>query len=202
MSKTKKQIAEARRALKEKQESERLIAMANEELAKAKDEETRTALEELLEEKRLIGEWRAHSKKVADMEANLIYDLANSIDAIIADMEERYKHLGMAFKQEKKQAFTSFTDNVRKAHTTALVCFDADLKNAYGGDLTGMEIRRLQSNELIKLILLYSDRTAFSEQNYVDIMNFIIDMKGGADMIRQTDLDRFSKDTVKDDSNK
>lgn len=173
-------------------QSRLLIARANEQLALAKDEETRTAIMELLEEKKRIGEWQAHSKKMADVEVNLMYDLANAINALLSDVEERYKHLNFSFRQDKKQAFTSFCDNARKAHTGAVTCFEADIRQAYGDKDAGVEVRRLQANELIRFLLLVADRTAFSNQNYVDAMNFLIDMKDGADLVRQTDLDRFS----------
>ena len=99
----------------------------------------------------------------AGVETNVLYMMSLTMDLILRDCEWRMSKQREAFKREKKQLFTRYTQAVRSAcYLQDLLTqdiFDCDEKH----DWKNIPLWQDEANELARLILLYADRSACEE---------------------------------------
>ena len=99
----------------------------------------------------------------SSLETNVIYMMSIAMDLILRDNERRMRREREAFKHEKKQVFTRYMKAVRDAcYLQDLLMqdiFDCDEKH----DWKNIPLWQDEANELSRLVLLYSDRSANQE---------------------------------------
>lgn len=103
---------------------------------------------------------RIGGESVENLEVNLIYVLAQSIDQLIRDAERRINAKGRSVKYEMKMRFGQFTQSVKRA------CILADTLDTDIALLTNSDAKNrgeyddwhAEANALCRLLLLYEDR--------------------------------------------
>lgn len=102
----------------------------------------------------------------SSLETNVIYMMSIAMDLILRDNERRMLREREAFKREKKQVFNRYIKAVRDAcYLQDLLMqdiFDCDEKHNW----QNIPLWQDEANELARLVLLYSDRSA--NQDVVD----------------------------------
>lgn len=147
--------------------------------------------EELEQMQKRVEDAKAHAEQMANLEANLIYDLCNCIDILMFDVEHRYNMVNKALKQEKKQAFSRMVSLGRGIHHNAEMLCDKDMMEAYDGDWNCVDRRRERSNEYIRTLLMYIEKCGESDKNYYTVHQCMVDCEGGLGLVTQEDLERF-----------
>lgn len=108
----------------------------------------------------------------ANFETITMYMMSLAIDLILRNNEWLMSKHREAFKQEKKQLFNRYTKTVRDAcilqDMLTQDIYDCEADHNYRNVDTWLD----QANELVRLVLLYADRSA--DQDVVDnIFKFI-----------------------------
>ena len=135
-------------------------------------------------------EARAHTRRVADFEVSVGYDMLQAVELILRDAYSRYDSINLKANHENRKLLSDFIASARRSFGLAGK-IDEIREDIYDDDYSAVERRRAEANELVRLILLYCDRTATSSENYVNIFNHMIEMPDGANIIDQKDFDRF-----------
>lgn len=126
--------------------------------------------------------------KMIGNELKLSYNLAQAIDILINSIERRTKKVG-GLKQEKKKAFKQFTDLIRSASYWFDRAFEKDLEKATCGEYKKLDGYRQDANELIRILMLYIDRTT-TYDSYKRIVDSLKNMPEGG-VFSENDIKRY-----------
>lgn len=88
----------------------------------------------------------------------LAYNFAQATDVILSVVALRVRRFG-GLRQEKKKAFNNFKEAVERAAYWYGVAYDGDLADATCGDYRKLDGYRQDANELVRMMMLYIDRT-------------------------------------------
>lgn len=125
---------------------------------------------------------------VENFEIHMMYDLARAAEILIYDIDRRLRQKNMCFHREKKQLFNKITGLVE-----ALMKQYDKLEDDFvvaGLSAERYDLMRVEANELIRLVLLYADKTARSEDNLNKIFEFIKSLDGEG-LVTDEVLNRF-----------
>lgn len=132
---------------------------------------------------------RAATAIIGD-ELRLAYNISFCIDILFNDIAGRITSVG-GFKFEKKQRFTTFTQKVKEALIWYEKCgFDDDFMAATDGDYSKLDGYRQDANELIRVLMLYIDRTTTTAK-YEEIIKYLTEQPEGG-IFSQEEIDRFN----------
>lgn len=125
---------------------------------------------------------------IENFEIHMMYDLARAAEILIYDIDRRLRQKNMCFCREKKQLFNKVTSLVE-----GLMKWYDKLEDDFvvaGVSADRYDLMRVEANELIRLVLLYADRTAKSEENFNKIFDFISSLEGEG-LVTDEVLNRF-----------
>lgn len=125
---------------------------------------------------------------VENFEIHMMYDLARAAEILIYDIDRRLRQKGHCFCREKKRQFNMITHNIEGAMKN----YDKLEEDFIVAGLSAerYDLMRVEANELIRLVLLYADRTAKSEENFNKIFDFIKSLPGEG-LVTDEVLNRF-----------
>ena len=128
--------------------------------------------------------------KIIGNELKLAYNLAMATDILFQTIARRLHFLGSGLKQEKKQAFNRFSKAIQDASYWFDRAYEGDLEAATCGVWTRLDGYRQDSNELIRAMMLYIDRTT-TYKTYEDVIAYLKSLpKGG--IFGEEDLARYN----------
>lgn len=120
------------------------------------------------------------------LEVNALYMLQQATALLLSDIERRFKIRGAVFNREKKQLFNRFLNHVKHACVIDDQLLSDDINRAAyneakkdnGTWVKNIDDWRKEANELVRLLLLYCDKTATSEENSKQIFELLQRMEG------------------------
>ena len=125
----------------------------------------------------------------ANFETITLYMMSLAMDLILRNNEWLMSKHGEAFKQEKKQLFKRYTKTVRDACILQDILtqdiYDCEADHDYRNVDTWLD----QANELVRLVLLYADRSA--SQEVVDKIFKFIREQPAEGLVDEQLLDNF-----------
>lgn len=125
----------------------------------------------------------------ANFETITLYMMSLAMDLILRHDEWLMSKHGEAFKHEKKQLFTRYTKTVRDAcilqDRLTQDIYECEAEHNYRNVDTWLE----QANELIRLVLLYADRSA--DQDAINKIFAFIREQPGEGIVDEQLLDNF-----------
>ena len=111
-------------------------------------------------------------------ELKLAYNIAFAIDILFNDIARKITSLG-GFRFEKKKRFSDFTNAVKNTLYRYEACgFDEDFMAATDGDWWKLDGYRQDANEIIRVLMLYIDRTT-SWEVYKKVIDFLTELPEG-----------------------
>ena len=127
-------------------------------------------------------------KKIEDVEVNVLYFMARAQYILINDIERRFKARGEGFKQDKKRLFNDCIKRVGQLKHQ-LERLDEDIvKNCR--DVAEFDFMQEDVLKLIRLILLFADRSHTSEDNENEVFKLLRSQEG-AGIITEEVLEKF-----------
>lgn len=125
----------------------------------------------------------------SDLLVNTAFMVALSLELMLREIERRFNMESATFVKEKRQKFTRFLENTKRAlyfaEELTQDIFDVDAKDKW----KNIPVWQDESNELTRLILMYADRSAD-----VDVVNkifkFIREIEGEG-IVDEELLNRF-----------
>ena len=127
--------------------------------------------------------------KVVGNDLKLAYGFAQAVDILLASVARRLSAFG-GMKCEKKMAFNQFRKAVESAAYWYDRAFEGDLEAATCGEWVKLDGYRQDSNELIRAMMLYIDRTT-TYKTYGDLIKHMEDMPEGG-IFSAEDIARFN----------
>lgn len=136
------------------------------------------------------------TEKSLNLLINTAFMTALTLELMLRDVERRMNMEGATMKHETKMKFTRFLDFTKKALYQADLLtqdiFDVDAQNRW----KNIPVWQEESNELARLILLYADRSADTENVY-KVFKTLRDIKGEGivteEMLHNYYLKKFDK---------
>lgn len=122
-------------------------------------------------------------------ELKLAYNLAQAVDILLASVARRLSAFG-GMKREKKMAFSQFRKAVESAAYWFDRAFEGDLEAATCGEWLKLDGYRQDANELIRVMMLYIDRTT-TYKTYGELVKHMEDMPEGG-IFSAGDIARFN----------
>lgn len=119
----------------------------------------------------------------------LAYNLAQAVDILLASVARRLSAFG-GMKREKKMAFSQFRKAVESAAYWFDRAFEGDLEAATCGEWLKLDGYRQDANELIRVMMLYIDRTT-TYKTYGELVKHMEDMPEGG-IFSAGDIARFN----------
>lgn len=119
----------------------------------------------------------------------LAYNLAQAVDILLASVARRLSAFG-GMKREKKMAFNQFRKAVESAAYWFDRAFEGDLEAATCGEWLKLDGYRQDANELIRVMMLYIDRTT-TYKTYGELVKHMEDMPEGG-IFSAGDIARFN----------
>ena len=126
--------------------------------------------------------------KIEDLETNLIYLLARGIDIMVRDIEYRLKCRGLVFAREKKAIFTDCIKRISQLKHQ-LDRLDDDIANACKS-AESFDFAQEDTLEFVRLVLLFSDRTAFNPDNANEVFKLLRGQVGQG-LVTEKVLEKF-----------
>lgn len=121
-------------------------------------------------------------------ELKLAYNFAQATDILLASIGRRLKQFG-GMRQEKKQNFNRFTKAVKDAAYWYERAFEGDLEAATCGEWSRLDGYRQDANELIRVMMLYIDRTT-TYKTYGEVMEYLRNLPEGG-LFSAEDVKRY-----------
>lgn len=118
----------------------------------------------------------------------LAYNFAQATDVLMSSIALRLRRFG-GMKQEKKRAFNQFRKAVENASYWFDRAFEGDLEAATRGDWGKLDGYRQDANELIRVMMLYIDRTT-TYKTYGEVMKYLTTMPEGG-LFSANDIKEF-----------
>ena len=118
----------------------------------------------------------------------LAYNFAQSTDVLMSSIALRLRRFG-GMKQEKKRAFNQFRKAVENASYWFDRAFEGDLEAATCGDWKKLDGYRQDANEMIRVMMLYIDRTT-TYKTSGEVMKYLTDMPEGG-LFSANDIKEF-----------
>lgn len=117
----------------------------------------------------------------------LAYNFAQATDVLISLIALRLRRFG-GMKQEKKHAFNQYRKAVENAAYWYDRAFEGDLEASTCGDWKKLDGYRQDANELIRVMMLYIDRTTTCK-TYDNVIRYLTELPEGG---------LFSSDDIKE----
>ena len=117
----------------------------------------------------------------------LAYNFAQATDVLISLIALRLRRFG-GMKQEKKHAFNQHRKAVENADYWYDRTFEGDLEASTCGDWKKLDGYRQDANELIRVMMLYIDRTTTCK-TYDNVIRYLTELPEGG---------LFSSDDIKE----
>lgn len=117
----------------------------------------------------------------------LAYNFAQATDVLISLIALRLRRFG-GMKQEKKHAFNQHRKAVENAAYWYDRAFEGDLEASTCGDWKKLDGYRQDANELIRVMMLYIDRTTTCK-TYDNVIRYLTELPEGG---------LFSSDDIKE----
>ena len=127
--------------------------------------------------------------KIVGNELKLAYNFAMATDILLRTIERRLRLFG-GLKQEKKQAFKRFSKAVEDAAYWFDRAYEGDLEAATCGVWTRLDGYRQDANELIRVMMLYIDRTT-TFKTYDELIAYLKSLPEGG-IFSAEDLARYN----------
>ena len=118
----------------------------------------------------------------------LAYNFAQATDVLMSSIALRLRRFG-GMKQEKKRAFNQFRKAVENASYWFDRAFEGDLEAATCGDWKKLDGYRQDANEMIRVMMLYIDRTT-TYKTYGEVTKYLTDMPEGG-LFSANDIKEF-----------
>ena len=138
--------------------------------------------------------------KVVGNDLKLAYSFAQAVDILLASVARRLSAFG-GMKREKKMAFNQFRKAVESAAYWYDRAFEGDLEAATCGEWVKLDGYRQDSNELIRAMMLYIDRTT-TYKTYGEVLAYLRGLPEGG-LFSESDVKRYeftAKSRLKDGS--
>ena len=124
-----------------------------------------------------------------DVLVNACFMTALSLELMLREIERRFNMENATFVKEKRQKFTRFLENTKRAlffaEELSQEIYTVDAKEKW----KNIPVWQEESNELARLILLYSDRSA-DVDNVNKVFKLLRELPG-ANIITEELLERF-----------
>lgn len=117
----------------------------------------------------------------------LAYNFAQATDVLMSSIALRLRRFG-GMKQEKKHAFNQYRKAVENAAYWYDRAFEGDLEASTCGDWKKLDGYRQDANELIRVMMLYIDRTTTCK-TYDNVIRYLTELPEGG---------LFSSDDIKE----
>lgn len=117
----------------------------------------------------------------------LAYNFAQSTDVLMSSIALRLRRFG-GMKREKKLAFGRFRKAVEDSAYWFDRAFEGDLEASTCGDWKKLDGYRQDANELIRVMMLYIDRTT-TYKTYDNVIRYLTELPEGG---------LFSSDDIKE----
>lgn len=117
----------------------------------------------------------------------LAYNFAQATDVLMSSIALRLRRFG-GMKQEKKRAFNQFRKAVENAAYWFDRAFEGDLEASTCDDWKKLDGYRQDANELIRVMMLYIDRTTTCK-TYDNVIRYLTELPEGG---------LFSSDDIKE----
>lgn len=126
------------------------------------------------------------------VETQLIYLMAQAIYLFVRDIDRR---LGILFKhgrfdKEKEKQFTDLGKKIKELYFLEQK-FDADLEYTTKDKNGEYQLYQDESNEVARLLLLYVEKCAYSDDNRNAVFSFLQGLDEGCGIIQEKDIERF-----------
>lgn len=121
-------------------------------------------------------------------ELKLAYNFSQATDILLASIARRLAQFG-GMKQEKKQAFNRFTKALKDAAYWFDRAFEGDLEAATCGEWSRLDGYRQDANELIRVMMLYIDRTT-TYKTYGEVLEYLRGLPEGG-LFSAEDVKRY-----------
>lgn len=118
----------------------------------------------------------------------LAYNFAQATDVLMSSIALHLRRFG-GMKQEKKRAFNQFRKAVENAAYWFDRAFEGDLEAATCGDWKKLDGYRQDANEMIRVMMLYIDRTT-TYKTYGEVMKYLTAMQEGG-LFSANDIKEF-----------
>lgn len=124
-------------------------------------------------------------------EMKLAYNFAQAVDILLNTIDRRVRAhgAGRGLRRERKQAFRRWVESVTAASRWFSVAFEGELEAATCGDWRKLDGYRQDANELIRMAMLYIDRTS-TYGAYHHIMEVLQSMPEGG-IFSEEDVRRY-----------
>ena len=130
--------------------------------------------------------------RVDHVETQLIYLMQQAIYLFIRDIDRR---LGMLyrtgkFNKEKDKQFKQLGMKIKELYFLEEK-FDRDLEMVTNGRPGEYQLYQEESNEIARLMLLYVEKCAESQENRDALFSFLRNLGDGYGIIQEKDIERF-----------
>lgn len=106
----------------------------------------------------------------------LLYELTAAVDMLVASINRDFRRMGYQFDREKKMMFGRYTDSVRKAaHWYEQIGIDETIWNAIGRTFNGYDNYMADTNEMLRFLMIYIDRTQ-TEEGFQSLYRYLSNM--------------------------
>lgn len=130
-------------------------------------------------------------QKVFVLKLNLLFSLYFGMDQLFRDLESQATEEAKSMIHEEKKAFNYGMERMKAAHAWFEKAFEEDSLRGFENNWEGYDILRYQGGEQMMLLLMAMDRTRDNNENYENLFQFLMDMKGGMDILNDEDINRF-----------
>lgn len=127
-------------------------------------------------------------------EVHLAATIALALDTMLDDIDKRMKEVKptLGLKHECKKRYNDFTESVRMCRAQFEQFVEpAIINSGRGDDFADYETRRVFSQELIRLLMLYYEQTR-SSGNHAKVFDFLASLDGGRGIFTADDINRFN----------
>lgn len=128
---------------------------------------------------------------VYSLKLNLLYSLAEGLEQLVYDCENLTEARKSNFFHERKQHIKNCLKCLKDAHTWFTKAFENDVLKIYHEDWKQYDILRYQGNEQMRFALIAADRTRDNNENYEKLYQFLLDMEGGMNVLKDEDIARY-----------
>ena len=127
--------------------------------------------------------------KIVGNELKLAYNFAMATDILFQTIARRLQYFG-GLKREKKQAFNRFSKAVQDAAYWFDRAYEGDIEAATCGEWSKLDGYRQDANELIRVMMLYIDRTT-TFKTYDELIAYLKSLPEGG-LFSAEDLARYN----------
>lgn len=112
----------------------------------------------------------------AEKKVVLLYELAAAVDMLVANINRDFRKMGYQFDREKKMMFNRYTASIKQAtHWYEQIGIDDTIWKAVGKTFNGFDNYLADTNEMIRFLMMYIDRT-HTEEGFQNLYRYLSNM--------------------------